>query len=107
MAGDEHQLQAALAEPIEETYHSILEARQWQGMMVVIKTCRNQDDPRTPVRFRGEVDALKTANDHVGSIATNSLADTVADSRVQRIILRRFSNLMPPSLQLHSDLSLA
>ncbi|KAK6085806.1 serine threonine protein kinase [Seiridium cupressi] len=49
---------------IEKTYHSLVEAHHQRDTKIVIKRCRNQDDPRTSVRFRNEVDALKAAIGH-------------------------------------------
>lgn len=49
---------------ITETNHSTIELGQFNGRVVVIKTCRNKSDPRTAPRFRREVNALNLVATH-------------------------------------------
>lgn len=53
---------------ITETYHSTIELGQLNGRVAIIKRCRNQNDPRTPPRFRNEVDALHAVISHVSRL---------------------------------------
>ncbi|KAJ1543362.1 hypothetical protein HK405_009325, partial [Cladochytrium tenue] len=49
---------------IEQTYHSTIESCEWKGTKAVIKRCRNQDDPRSKLRWRNELNALEIAGIH-------------------------------------------
>ncbi|CAN8102678.1 unnamed protein product [Discula destructiva] len=49
---------------ITETYHSLIELRRLKGQLVIVKTCRHQNDARTAIRFRNEVDTLRLAGQH-------------------------------------------
>lgn len=51
--------------PLTETYHSVIKIRKFRGRVAVLKSCRNQDDPRTAARFRNEVEALEVVGLHV------------------------------------------
>ncbi|WYZ44064.1 hypothetical protein EsH8_VII_000500 [Colletotrichum jinshuiense] len=49
---------------IAHTYYSVIETCQWENSRAVIKRFRHREDPRTPQRWRNEVDALNLAGAH-------------------------------------------
>ena len=61
---------------VTETYHSIIELRQFDGRVAIIKRCRNRNDPRTLPRFRNEVDALNVVISHVGRLLLHHMSFT-------------------------------
>jgi len=50
---------------IDETDHSILTRRKWQGQEVAVKTSLRSNDPRSAERWQNEVEALKKVSGHV------------------------------------------
>jgi len=64
---DDKPLDKDLSSPafVEQTYHSIIETRQWKKTRVVVKTCRHQESPRTLPRWRDEVSVLTRLASHV------------------------------------------